>query len=93
MADACGSAPLESILVLEGISKALDDGSQLNAAYNAYLAQCEGAQSQPEPPAIWISRAANAEIAKVKSLLLKGQGEETAPKKRHVGAGNAETQP
>ena len=59
--DACGSAPLESILVLEGISRALDDGSQLNAAYNAYLAQCEGTQSQPESPAIWISRAASGD--------------------------------
>ena len=87
------SAPLESILVLEGISRALDDGSQLNAAYHSYLAQCEGTQSQPEPPALWISRAASAEIAKVKSPLLKGQGEETAPKKRHVGAGSAETPP
>ena len=51
-----------------------------------------GAQSQPESPAIWISRAASAEIAKVKSLLLKGQGEEAAHKKWHVGAGSAETQ-
>ena len=51
-----------------------------------------GTQSQPEPPAIWISKAARAEIATVKSLLLKGHGEEAAHKKRHVGAGSAETQ-
>ena len=83
---------MESIQVLEGISKVLDDGTHMNAAYNVYVAQCEGSQTQPEPPALWISKAASAEVAKAKALLMKFQGEQAAAKKRHIAAGGADVQ-
>ncbi|MFM7988192.1 MAG: hypothetical protein ACKPKO_53655, partial [Candidatus Fonsibacter sp.] len=92
-ADEAGHSPAESIQVLETISSFLDDGTRLNNAYNAYLAQCEGTQTQPEPPALWVSKAARAEIGKAKSLLLKSLAEETAPKKRHVVVGVADARP
>ena len=91
-ADMVGAPPLESIHDLEGISKVFDDGTHMDAAYNVYVAQCEGTQTQPEPPALWISKAATAEIAKVKALLMKYQSEQTAPKKRHVASGGADAQ-
>ena len=56
--DVAETAPQESIQVLEGLSKILDDGAYLNAAYTSYLAQCDANQAQPEPAALWISKAA-----------------------------------
>ncbi|WP_353239665.1 hypothetical protein [Limnohabitans sp.] len=91
--DEAGASPAESIQVLETISSFLDDGTHMNNAYNAYIAQCEGTQTQPEPPALWISKAARAEIGKAKALLLKSLAEETAPKKRRVVVGGADARP
>ncbi|MFM7983850.1 MAG: hypothetical protein ACKPKO_31445, partial [Candidatus Fonsibacter sp.] len=70
----------------------LDDGAHMNNAYTAYLAQRERTQTQPEPLALWISKAARAEIGKAKALLLS-LAEETAPKKRHVVVGGADARP
>jgi hypothetical protein len=91
-AEEVGAPPLESIQVLEGISKVLDDGTHMNAAYNVYVAQREGSQTQPEPPALWISKAASVEVAKAKALLMKFQSEQAAAKKRHIAAGGADVQ-
>ena len=86
------SAPQESIQVLEGLSKVLDDGAYLNAAYTSYLAQCDANQAQPEPAALWISKAASAELAKTKGILLNSQVGEALPKKRHVARSGSDTQ-
>ena len=58
--DETETAPQESIQVLEGLSEIRDDGAYLNAAYTSYLAQCDANQAQPEPAALWISKAASA---------------------------------
>ena len=50
--DETETAPQESIQVLEGLSKILDDGAYLNAAYTSYLAPCDANQAQPEPAAL-----------------------------------------
>ena len=86
------SAPQESIQVLEGLSKILDDGAYLNAAYTSYLAQCDANQAQPEPAALWISKAASAEITKAKGILVNSQVGEAASKKRHVAGSGPDTQ-
>ena len=87
--DAAETAPQESIQVLEGLSKILDDGAYLNAAYTSYLAQCDAIQAQPEPAALWISKAASAEIAKAKGILVNSQVGEAASKKRHVAGSDS----
>ena len=51
-------------------------------------------QSQPELAALWISKAASAEVAKAKELLLRvARTGEAAPKKRHVAAGSHDARP
>ena len=50
--DETETAPQESIQVLEGLSKILNDGAYLNAAYTSYRAQCDANQAQPEPAAL-----------------------------------------
>ena len=90
--DAAETAPQESIQVLEGLSKILDDGAYLNAAYTSYLAQCDANQAQPEPAALWISKAASAEITKAKGILVNSQVGEAASKKRHVAGSGSDSQ-
>ena len=91
--DEAGASHAESIQVLETTLSFLDDGTHMNYAYNAYIAQCKGTQTQPEPPALWVSKAARADIGKAKALLLKSLAEEAAPKKRHVVVGGADARP
>ena len=76
----------ESIGVLDGISKILGDGAYLDAVYATYAAQCERTQTQPEPAALWISKAASAEVAKAKELLMPTHTGEAASKRRQVAA-------
>ena len=72
--------------------RSLDDGAYLNAAYTAYLAQCDANQAQPEPAALWTSKAASAEITKAKGILVNSQMGEAVSKKRHVAGNGSDTQ-
>ena len=90
--DVAETAPQESIQVLEGLSKILDDGAYLNAAYTSYFAQCDANQAQQEPAALWISKAASAEITKAKEILVNSQVGEVASKKRHVAGSGSDSQ-
>ena len=79
--------------MLDGISRILNDGAYLNTAYAEYAAQCERTQTQPEPAALWISKAASAEVEKAKDLLMPARMEEATPKRRQVAAPGQEAQP
>jgi hypothetical protein len=83
----------ESISVLDGISKILSDGAYLDAAYATHTAQCDRTQTQPEPAALWISKAASAEVEKAKDLLMLTRMEEATPKRRQVAAPGPDAQP
>ena len=74
-------------------SKILSDGAYLDAAYAMYAEQCERAQTQPEPAALWISKAANAEVAKAKELLMPARTGEAASKIRQVATATQDAQP
>ena len=78
----------EPLIVLDGVSKISGNSEYLNAAYSKYAVQCKEGQKQPEPAALWISKAASAEVAKARGLLTKHRAEDgAAPKKRHVAPG------
>jgi hypothetical protein len=53
--------------MLDGISRILKDPAYLNTAYAEYVAQRERTQTQPEPAALWISKASSAEVEKAKA--------------------------
>jgi chromosome segregation ATPase len=94
---AAGSAEVpptaESISVLDGISRILKDGAYLDTAYAEYAAQCERTQQQPEPAALWISKAASAEVEKAKDLLMLTRMGEATPKRRQVATPRQDAQP
>ena len=83
----------ESISVLDGISKILSDGAYFDAAYATRAAQRERTQTQPETAALWISKAASAEVAKAKELLTPTHTGEAAPKRRRVTTAGQDAQP
>ena len=84
---------VESINAFESMPKILDDGVYLNAAYATYVVQREGNQTQPEPAALWISKAASAEVAKAQEFLVSYHTGEAASKRRQVATAAQDTQP
>ena len=62
--------PKESINMLEGTTKILENGQYLGDAYTAYLHQCKDSNTAPDSPEIWISAAGAQELAKVRDVLV-----------------------